>query len=915
MRGLGLGLVSVLLLGCGGDEGASRLDVGDADDVVADVVEEGTEDGVGDGDDGSDASDSGDATDVALGEFSWRIDDGIVALADLEHPLIGTRPVGAVVEDGLVMSYVEDEMIVPTRDAAVVAALVERWNGEVLFDDVVPEPPPELDVTLSEEARRPTMVVVRVDTSAVDLDMLSSRAPVAGVVGDVSFSSEEMARLWGALAEERAGGLEVAPNMVFEPMATPMVFQTNDGNAWSPGPGVWTTDAFDYTQFDRNGQWTRSEVTRAWQLLFANTWSEDVAVAVIDGGFWLDGSGNSVSATAGVSDFPFHPVQWDFWDEDGTAGGGNPNNCTGGSACPWHGNNCASVATAEPDNGYGAAGTGGWVASPWMFRFGFDNGGQWWALRTAIEWGADVVSMSYGGSCSTGCQVFSAGLFAKYRSDADARDVVLVAAAGNDNRVVDDGNSVVPCLFAICVGALNDTDMNRISYSNWGPHVDVFAPTNVPATPNPASGGALVSAGGTSASTPFVAGVAAMMKAVAPGLNTTDVETILRTTARTDSPDSRVPRTVDAYEALLAALDGRIRSDFWEPDDTQGQAVDGGSGPTILLSPRTDDDGGDFDWVRFTVGDWSRLRVELDYMPPLGDFHVNFHATEGGHFAWGSLPIRRADGADWVLSEVNPGEYRILVTGDGPSVYDQTIRITAVPLQPDVFEVNDTPANASAPSSATTHDLTLHTMGDVDVHRVVVQTLSVALHYQFQIVDAAFPVDVSIAATSAPGTVLWQALATTATKVTLDPGDYLVTIRPRDRTTRYKMRTGVVSALDGIGEALELEPDFFVIGPSPIEGWLLGMRDALVFVRTRDLTRFDTVRVRGAGIDASLLATDATVLDEGAALDDSLAERMTIPAGVDTVVVLLTRIDQSPVPEGVAIPALPYTIEVSASAR
>jgi subtilisin family serine protease len=73
----------------------------------------------------------------------------------------------------------------------------------------------------------------------------------------------------------------------------------------------------------------------------------------------------------------------------------------------------------------------------------------------------------------------------------------------------------------VVVVAASDRADRPAEFSNYGPCVDLYAPTDVPTT---GLGGKVVEFGGTSASTPYVAGVAALYKSKKGDLPSTSIE-------------------------------------------------------------------------------------------------------------------------------------------------------------------------------------------------------------------------------------------------------------------------------------------------------------------------------------------------------------------------------------------------------
>jgi subtilisin family serine protease len=129
-----------------------------------------------------------------------------------------------------------------------------------------------------------------------------------------------------------------------------------------------------------------------------------------------------------------------------------------------------------------------------------------------------VINMSLAGPASSTLQTA-----VRY---AYGKGCVIAAAAGNA------GSSVpsYPAGYAevIAVGSVYRDALS--SFSNYGPHLDVVAPGETIDTIAP--GNTYGRFSGTSAATPFVAGLAALVLAAAPGASPTQVMSAITSTAR-----------------------------------------------------------------------------------------------------------------------------------------------------------------------------------------------------------------------------------------------------------------------------------------------------------------------------------------------------------------------------------------------
>jgi hypothetical protein len=161
-------------------------------------------------------------------------------------------------------------------------------------------------------------------------------------------------------------------------------------------------------------------------------------------------------------------------------------------------------------------------------------------LRWAIDNGADIISMSIGGGSPDGA-------VAALIQDAVDAGIVVVAAAGNtacmaiweswdgkkDRNCTQTSISrnfpgAYPTDGLITVGAV-DRQGKRAVYSSYNAQVDVAAPGTGVATTFP--WGPNADFGGTSAATPVVAGVAALVMEAAPSLTPAQVQSVIQLSA------------------------------------------------------------------------------------------------------------------------------------------------------------------------------------------------------------------------------------------------------------------------------------------------------------------------------------------------------------------------------------------------
>ena len=148
------------------------------------------------------------------------------------------------------------------------------------------------------------------------------------------------------------------------------------------------------------------------------------------------------------------------------------------------------------------------------------------ATLYAVHNGARIINMSFGSP-------FPSQILAEVIRYAVQRDVLVVAAAGNENT----SRRSYPAAYqdVVAVAAV-DGSGRKASFSNYGPWVDFSAP-GVQVTTT-AYGGGYTTTSGTSFSSPLVAGAAALVRLAYPSWTIRQVHEFLASFARrvTDGP-------------------------------------------------------------------------------------------------------------------------------------------------------------------------------------------------------------------------------------------------------------------------------------------------------------------------------------------------------------------------------------------
>ncbi len=464
-----------------------------------------------------------------------------------------SRPVAAMQDErGNVAHFSENELILTSNDMDAVEAFVGDWNGELLAT---------IDFEKTGIDAR-NLHLIRIDTSLADTSKLMDdlKALDGAIRGSHHVSSEAGLALIAAGANAASSGMEVGMNWIGEGDSInsgSTAESTTGPNGFTAG-GSYSPDAFDWTYMD-SGSTQDIGVAPAWRLLSnLGHLTNRQRLAILDMGFVPIFNGDVATDFIARSNVPF------------TSAIGTSNLGSCGGPCPWHGTNVTNAAMGLVDNNIGAAGPGGPVARPVLVFTLYDFFTSMSAVTIAYADGARIMNMSYGAKVPA-IVSWSVLPFEAVTTAFNAAGAIMTASAGNSGENVDaedcgpfglicwEENWHTPCenRGVMCVGGLGVNSKNRAGNSSFGNRqVDIFAPYTM-LVGRDQSGARLTeqayAISGTSFSAPFVAGVAALVKAANPSLSGREIQRILERTAHS-SPDPRVRRYVNALAAVRDAL-------------------------------------------------------------------------------------------------------------------------------------------------------------------------------------------------------------------------------------------------------------------------------------------------------------------------------------------------------------------------
>ncbi|MBI2929848.1 MAG: choice-of-anchor D domain-containing protein [Verrucomicrobia bacterium] len=320
--------------------------------------------------------------DPAANALAPQIIPELALTEDERVPVAGAKRMGTITHaGGLPLQIATEELIFRPRDSQQLAAFLEVTGGRVVLTDLPRQ----------EQSGRtqPNYYLVRVNPAVAKLHILPDLQALAGRRTKLIASSADALRICTLALEHRLNGFDVGVNARLQFMDRPL---------WSPNSEPFR-DNIGLDSF----RWPPFDIPKVWS--FMALWDKDlnrVPVAFLDQGFSPNSDFRPPLTECDMAGANLvEGLLVDFTCGPGTAVSPPTTGNSFFGDKSWHGNGVVTVAGGIVNNGYGAAGTGGQVVDPMLYRFDavsyvFETG---LGIRQATLDGAALINISAGYPC------------------------------------------------------------------------------------------------------------------------------------------------------------------------------------------------------------------------------------------------------------------------------------------------------------------------------------------------------------------------------------------------------------------------------------------------------------------------------------------------------------------------------------
>jgi hypothetical protein len=344
------------------------------------------------------AVDSDVITDFALTAGSYgvevRVDPAAALTPDELSVPEGSKPIGTLIErGGLPAQLATHELILYPRDEHELERFLARTGGTVTAEQSVDSS------SQGDDSMR--AVLVALQPPPVGAEQLAPLRHLFGADNDLLASTPDVLNLLALALEARADGFVVSANPRLQALGAPAI---------TPGEDLSDTmrmvPANPATAACVPGSASAECVLNVPALwAFTALWEGDernVRAAVLDTGFVPNADFRQPSGPLHECDMSID-IPLPFWFGRGgfPCGTGRAQGATG-VAGDWHGTGVVTTLGGSANNGWGAAGVGGFSVEPMLYKnnvlsFAFELGA---GIRQAVSDGASLVNISAGYPCA-----------------------------------------------------------------------------------------------------------------------------------------------------------------------------------------------------------------------------------------------------------------------------------------------------------------------------------------------------------------------------------------------------------------------------------------------------------------------------------------------------------------------------------